>query len=119
MLALFNQDIRQFVSKTTAGRLGEANILANIAPQFGEEVEGRPYLRTAFNQKTMADIQNSLSPHSVSEVLTGAMFDILIGIATRHLEKNLLMGDGPKRSTKALAIRPATFMTGSPAPAAG
>jgi hypothetical protein len=94
MLALFNRDIRQFVSKATEGRLGEANILANIAPQFGAEVEGRPYLRTAFNQKTMTDIQNSLSPHSVSEVLTGAMFDILIGIATKHLEKNLPVGAG-------------------------
>lgn len=89
LLALFNQDIRQFVSKTTEGRLEEADILADIAPQFGEEVKGRPYLRTADNEKTMEDVQNLISPHAVSEVLTGAMFDILIGIATKHLKKNL------------------------------
>ena len=88
-LALFNRDIRQFVSKTTAGRLDEADVLANIAPEFGEEVQGRPYLRTAFNQKNMSDVQDSLSPHNVSQVLTGAMYDILTGIATKHLEKNL------------------------------
>ena len=88
-LALFNRDIRQFVSKTTAGRLDEADVLANIAPEFGEEVKGRPYLRSAFNDETMRDVQDSLSPHNVSQVLTGAMYDVLTGIATKHLEKNL------------------------------
>ncbi|MGW8225742.1 MAG: hypothetical protein ACWGOY_08410 [Anaerolineales bacterium] len=89
LLALFNRDIRQFVSQTTEGKLAEADVLANIAPEFGNEVQGRPYLRTAFNDQTMADVQDSLSPHNVSQVLTGAMFDILTGIATKHLEKNL------------------------------
>ena len=92
LLALFNEDIRQFVSKTTEGRLGEADILANIAPEFGEEVEGRPYLRTAFNPCTMLDdkIKNSLSPHTISQVMTGAMWDILTGIVAKHLAKNKL-----------------------------
>jgi hypothetical protein len=88
-LALFNRDIRQFVSKTTEGRLEEANVLADIAPEFGEEVKGRPYLRTAFNKETMSTVQDSLSPHNVSQVMTGAMFDILTSIASKHLEKNL------------------------------
>jgi hypothetical protein len=88
MLALFNKDIRQFVSDTTKGKLGEANVLANIAPEFGKEVEGRPYLRSAFNDKTLEDLKDSFSPHNVSEVMTGAMYDILTGIATKHLEKN-------------------------------
>lgn len=89
MLALFNRDIRQFVSRTTEGKLADATVLANLAPEFGAEVEGRPYLRTAFNKKKLEEVQNSLSPHNVSQVLTGAMYDILIGIATKHLEKNL------------------------------
>ena len=91
LLALFNKDIRHFVSKTTQGRLGEANVLANIAEEFAREVEGRPYLRTAFNQHSLqeAEIKGSLSPHNVSQVLTGAMWDILTGIATKHLDKNL------------------------------
>jgi hypothetical protein len=90
LLALFNADIRHFVSKTTEGRLEEANVLANIAPEFGQEVEGRPYLRTAFNQLKMKDIENSLSPHTISQVMTGAMWDILTRIAAKQLEKNLL-----------------------------
>ena len=91
LLALFNKDIRQFVSQTTEGRLGEADVLANIAEEFAREVEGRPYLRSAFNDYKMQDeeIRESLSPHTVSQVLTGAMWDILTGIATKHLDKNL------------------------------
>jgi hypothetical protein len=91
LLALFNKDIRHFVSQTTKGRLGEAGVLANIAEEFGREVEGRPYLRTAFNKCSLQDqeIKDSLSPHNVSQVMTGAMWDILTGIATKHLDKNL------------------------------
>jgi hypothetical protein len=91
LLALFNKDIRDFVSRTTKGRLGQADVLANLAEEFAQEVEGRPYLRTAFNQRTLldAEIRDSLSPHNVSQVLTGAMWDILTGIATKHLDKNL------------------------------
>jgi hypothetical protein len=89
LLALFNRDIRQFVGQTTEGRLEEADVLANIAPEFGKEVQGRPYLRTAFNDLTMSELQDSLSPHKISQVLTGSMFDILTGIASKHLEKNL------------------------------
>lgn len=89
LLALFNRDIRQFVSQTTEGKLEDADVLANIAPEFGQEVQGRPYLRTAFNDLSMSAVQDSLSPHKVSQVLTGSMFDILTGIATKHLQKNL------------------------------
>ncbi len=91
LLALFNNDIRRFIAKTTEGRLNEAHVLADIAEQFGKEVEGRAYLRTAFSPLKMNDkeIVDSLSPHQISQVLTGAMYDILVGIATKHLEKNL------------------------------
>lgn len=87
LIALFNKDIRHFVADQTQGDLQAADTLANLAEQFGEQVEGRPYLRTAFNQLTLQDVQGSLSPHKVSQVLTGAMFDILIGIARKISEK--------------------------------
>ena len=86
LLSLFNKDIRQFIAETTQGDLQAADALANLAEQFGQQVEGRPYLRTAFNKLTMQDVQGSLSPHKVSQVLTGAMFEILIGIAKKLLE---------------------------------
>lgn len=99
LLSLFNKDIRHFVTEKTKGRLEEADVLANIGEEFAEKVEGRPYLRTAFNQYSMKDkdIRDSLSPHTVSQVMTGTMWQILTGIATKHLEKNLPDDTKPER----------------------
>ena len=91
LLALFNSDIRHFVARKTKANLQEDKILSSIAEEFGQDVYARPYLRSASNKLTMEDpdIKNSLSAHKVSQVLTGAMFDILIGIARMHMNKNL------------------------------
>ncbi len=89
LMALFNHDIRRFVSQTSAGLAG-ANVVADLAKEFGQEVAGRDYLRTAFNKLKMKDVAGSLVPHTVSQVLTGAMWEILVTIATKHLQKNLL-----------------------------
>jgi hypothetical protein len=85
LLALFNQDIRRDLEGTTGEELG---VVADLARQFGLAVEGRPYLRSAINNLTLQMVGASLSPHAVSQVLTGAMFDILLGIAKKHMEKN-------------------------------
>jgi hypothetical protein len=101
LLAIDNRDIRHSIADLTQGNLSAAEVLANIAEQFGEVVEERKYLRTALNQLSLKDeaIRSSLSAHKVSQVLTGAMFDILIGIARKHMEKNLLgdLGSEPGR----------------------
>jgi hypothetical protein len=87
LLALFNHDIRHFVSKTSEGLAG-ATALGDLAKQFAREVEGRDYLRSAFNRLKMRHVADSLSPHKVSQVLTGAMWDILTRIAAKHMKKN-------------------------------
>ena len=92
LLALFNNDIRHRLAETTEGDLRAAGALAGIASQFGRVVEGRPYLRSAINEITMQEVGSSLSPHTVSQVLTGAMFDILISIAAKHMAKNVPAG---------------------------
>ena len=91
LLALFNSDIRHFVALKTKANLQEDLILSSIAEEFGQDVYARPYLRSASNKLTMEDpdIKKSLSAHNISQVLTGAMFDILIGIARMHMDKNL------------------------------
>lgn len=89
LLTLHNRDVRRFVSATTHGDLDQAAILADLARQFGEEVQGRPYLRTAFYNGTLYDVQDSLSHHRVSQVLTAAMFDILMRIAEKLLDRDL------------------------------
>lgn len=86
LLALFNQDIREHLAKTTLGDLSAAEVLSSIAEEFGEQVEDRPYLRSASNKLSMQEVQNSLSPHHVSQVLTAAMFEILIEIAKKRVQ---------------------------------
>jgi len=103
--ALFNKDIRDFIVATTKGNLQDAKVLADIAEQFGEEVEERPYLRTAFNDLKMKDIQNSLSPHKISQVLTGAMFEILLGIYAKYLVKYVAK-DGEDTEAEELTANP-------------
>ncbi|HSF83880.1 MAG TPA: hypothetical protein VLA49_21805 [Anaerolineales bacterium] len=91
LLALFNKDIRHFIAEQTEGDLKKADVLANVAEQFGQDIYERPYLRSATNEYTLEDneIKNSMSAHKVSQVMTGAMFSILIGIARSHMAKNL------------------------------
>jgi hypothetical protein len=89
LLALFNNDIRRFVNGRSEV-LKDAKVVADLAKEFGIEVEGRDYLRTAFNSLKMDDpeIKNSLTPHTVSQVMTGAMWEILTMIADKHMAKN-------------------------------
>jgi hypothetical protein len=91
LLALFNSDIRHFVAQKTQANLKEDKILSSIAEEFGQDLYARPYLRSASNHFSMEhpEIKNSTSAHQISQVLTGAMFEILIGIAQLHMDKNL------------------------------
>ena len=88
MLALFNNDIRRFVAQSTSGDLTAAAVLTNIAEQFGQEIHDRPYLRSALNTETMKTVEGSLSPHHVSEVLTGAMFEILNEMSKKRIARD-------------------------------
>ncbi len=69
------------------GDLGNAKLIANLAQEFGRSVEGRPYLRTAHNDLTMADIKGDIRHHRIAQVLTGALFDILVGLTHHYLHR--------------------------------
>jgi hypothetical protein len=100
LLALFNDDIRHLVAEQTA-KNEQAPLLADIGEQLGKELDGRGYIRTAFSDKKMNDeeIKESLSPHLVSEVLTAAMYEILIKIAAKYLEKDSALREKLKTGT--------------------
>ena len=58
-------------------------IVAALAEQFGTALYGganRYFLRNALNEKTMKDVEDSWEEHEYSEVLTGAVYEILIGM---------------------------------------
>jgi hypothetical protein len=87
LLLLRNNQFRRWLADQTAGDLSHADHLFRIAEQFGTEVTGKPYLRTACNHVTMSDLQDTHSPHYRSQVLTGALFEIIIALADRYIAK--------------------------------
>ena len=75
LLTLKNRTLRQQLAKTAGGKFTKAKTLFQVAEQFGQAVDGHPYLRSAVNDKKMGDVSNEV--HDLSEVMTGAMFDVL------------------------------------------
>jgi hypothetical protein len=86
--ALRNNDLRRAVAAEVGADLSQANILAALADEFGAYTMGRPYLRSALNELTMEKIEGDDRPHFCSQVLTRAMYQILIRIAAGYMERN-------------------------------
>ncbi len=87
LIILRNNNFRGKIAVDTDGDITAASHLTSIAEEFGQAVEGKPYLRTALNKLTMADITVSDGPHKVSQVLTGAMFDIITELTKHYITK--------------------------------
>jgi hypothetical protein len=62
-----------------------ASWLSAIAEEFGDKTQGRPYLRNARNDLHVGDLRPSDGHHHCSQVLTGAMFDILTRVTAQYL----------------------------------
>ncbi|HEX4665176.1 MAG TPA: hypothetical protein VH207_01145 [Chthoniobacterales bacterium] len=87
LMAFRNNAFRKVVLTESNGKLTGAQLLAGLAQQFGRATQNAPYLRSGLNPKTMKSLAGNLEPHALSEVMTGAMFDILMGIFAKH-QKN-------------------------------
>lgn len=87
LLLLRNNTFRRRIAEDTGGMLSESMQLKRIAEQFGAAVTGNEYLRTAQNDLKMSDVSDSDGPHRFSEVLTGAMYDILIAFSNHYLKQ--------------------------------
>ncbi len=92
MISLLNNNLRWEVAKVTEGDLSKDTIIAALAEEFGHYATGRPHLRSATNEKTMDKVRGTTSPYPWSEVMTGAMWDILSGMFAKYRAK-------PKEST--------------------
>jgi hypothetical protein len=84
MMAFRNNAFREVVLTESNGKRTGPQLLAELARQFGEATRNAPYLRTGLNGYTMKSLAGTLEPHALSEVMTGAMFDILMGIFAKH-----------------------------------
>ncbi len=85
LLTFRNNEFRKAIGKRTGGDLSGDNALASIAEEFGKHVSDRPYLRSGLSKLTMADVAGDQRPHRVSEVLTGAMFDIVLALSSYYI----------------------------------
>lgn len=82
-----NNNFREKIAADVKGDIAAAVYLTSIADQFGKATNDKPYLRTALNDLTMARISSTDGPHRVSEVLTGAMFDIITELTLHYINK--------------------------------
>jgi hypothetical protein len=87
LMALRNNEFRRWLARKTGGNLRAATAISSIAEEFGQHVEGRPYLRSALSELTMKDVAGEQRPHRMSEVLTAAMFEITLELSQHYLEK--------------------------------
>ncbi|HVQ68575.1 MAG TPA: serine protease [Bradyrhizobium sp.] len=99
LMAFRNNAFRKVVLEESNGELTNAQLLAGLAREFGEATTNTPYLRTGLNKTTMKKLAGNLEPHALSEVLTGAMFDILMGVFAKH-QKNEVKRWKAGRSSK-------------------
>ena len=87
LIALRNTPFRHELIEATGGDISKESTLSGVAEQFGKHVKNKPYLRSARNKLTMADVAGDQRPHYMSQVLTGAMFDIIIKLSKHYLDK--------------------------------
>ncbi len=92
LMTLRNRSFREALAAQTKGDLAGNNILSGLAAEFGDAVEGRPYLRTAANEETMESLAGELRPHTLSQVMTGAMFDIVTALTKQYLARETPSG---------------------------
>jgi hypothetical protein len=102
LASLLNGELRQMIAEDSGGKLAQAKFLSGLAEEFSLSTTGSPYLRNALNAARMTDgrVAQSHSPHDVSEVLTGAMFDILVNISARYMPEEITK---KKKKKKTLA----------------
>jgi hypothetical protein len=88
LLAVFrNNDFRGGLSRRAGTDLARDAFLSSIGEEFARYTDDRPFIRSAKNPYKMADITDGWSAHDRSQVLTGAMFDIMMGLAADYRER--------------------------------
>ncbi len=77
LAAFLNNELRFQAMQQSAGDLGRDQVISGLGEEFGYYSHGRPYLRSAQDQRALPDVAGDPDPYAWSQVLTGAMFDLL------------------------------------------
>lgn len=94
MFALRSRQLRLEVLERTEGDLSKSNAFNEIARQFGEAKHGRP-LRDLTNTRTMQNAPRN--PHDLSEVLSGALYAIMVQIQKEEIDQLVQANPGRTR----------------------
>lgn len=86
LIAFRNNAFRAQIAKATGGDLESENPLSGIAEEFGRNVGGQDYLRSALNGLKYVDVRDDQRQHRRSQVLTGAMFDIVRRLTAYYMK---------------------------------
>lgn len=78
LLSIRSNNLRKIVLKATNGSIRDATHFSAIAEQFGM-ARGKGALRNLLNDKTLGDVDRS-EPHALSEVLTGALYTMMVNM---------------------------------------
>jgi hypothetical protein len=89
MMAAESNPLVEEVLEKTRGAINDSTVFSSIAPQFGAALDragGAKYLRQLGNRKTLQDVGDD-EPHDLSEVLSGALFAVLIRMHEEHRKR--------------------------------
>ncbi|WP_292660121.1 serine protease [Mesorhizobium sp.] len=90
LMTLRNNSFRKELAARTKGHLKTKSgdeLIASVATEFGNAVSGQPYLRSAANEHLLGEYKDEIEPHALSEVMTGAMFDIFVALTEQYLKR--------------------------------
>jgi hypothetical protein len=79
-LRLTNESLVFSAYALWGGSVDPLAVLSHVAEEFGADIRGVPgelFLRAAANRRTMATVDRT-EPHSLSEVLSGAAYDVFV-----------------------------------------
>lgn len=85
LISLRNTPFRQQLIAETNADLTRESTLSRVAEQFGTHVQNKPYLRSARSPLKASQVANDQRPHYMSQVLTGAMFDLIIRLSQHYM----------------------------------
>jgi hypothetical protein len=92
LMAFDSRNLTLSVLRATRGSIDDTTEFSSIAEEFGRELmrNGR-YLRNLNNEKTLdpksKEYVGGVEPHAVSEVLSGALYDVMIKLHERLKDK--------------------------------
>ncbi|MER8759680.1 serine protease [Mesorhizobium sp. M0976] len=96
LMTLRNNSFRKELAARTKGHLKTKSgheLIASVATEFGNAVSGQPYLRSAGNEHFLGEYKDEIEPHALSEVMTGAMFDIFVALTEQYLKRERSDGE--------------------------